>query len=197
MSRRAGLDTEAVVTAAIALADREGLKSLSLTRVATELGVRPPSLYAHIAGIGDLVRRIGSRGARELAAEMGHSVEGRSGADALRALAIAYRGYARTHPGAYEAAQLSRELQKDPEAAAAAQAATEVAFAVLRGYGIGGDEAVHAARLIRITLHGFVALEAEHGFAIDVPVQATFERIVAALDLVLRTDPLRVAGRDA
>jgi AcrR family transcriptional regulator len=194
MSRRARLDTEAVVTAAIALADKHGLRSLSLTRVAAELGVRPPSLYVHVDGIGDLVRRVGSRGARELAVEMGHAVEGRSGADALRALAIAYRGYARTHPGAYEAAQLSRELQKDPEAAAAAAAATDVAFAVLRGYGIDGEEAVHAARLIRITLHGFVALEAQQGFAIDVPLQATFDRIVAALDLVFAADPARVGG---
>ena len=197
MSRRAGLDTEVVVTAAIAVADEEGLKSLSLTRVATELGVRPPSLYVHVDGIGDLVRRIAGRGARELAAAMGHAVEGRSGADALRALAIAYRGYARKHPGAYEAAQLSRELQKDPEAATAAQAATDVAFAVLRGYAIEGDEAVHAARLIRITLHGFVALEAEQGFAIDVSVEATFERIVAALDLVFGADSKRVGGAAA
>ena len=188
MSRRAGLDTEAVVTAAVALADKDGLQSLSLTRVAGELGVRPPSLYVHVDGIGDLVRRVGSRGARELAAGMGHAVEGRSGADALRALAGAYRGYAHKHPGAYAAAQLSSELQKDRAAAAAAQAATDVAFAVLRGYGLEGDQAVHAARLIRVTLHGFVALEAEQGFAIDVPVQATFERIVAALDLVFRTD---------
>jgi AcrR family transcriptional regulator len=188
MNRRAGLDTEAVVTAAVALADKDGLRSLSLTRLATELGVRPPSLYAHVDGIGDIVRRVGSRGARELAAAMGHAVEGRSGADALGALACAYRDYAREHPGAYEAAQLSSELQKDPEAAAAAQAATDVAFAVLRGYGLSGVEAVHAARLLRVTLHGFVALEAEHGFAIDVPVQDTFERIVAALDLVLRAD---------
>jgi len=194
MNRRAGLDTEMVVTAAVAIADQDGLRSLSLTRVATELGVRPPSLYAHVDGIGDIVRRIAGRGARELAAEMGHAVEGRAGGDALRALAGAYRGYARQHPGAYEAAQLATELQQDPEAAAAAQAATDVAFAVLRGYGIRGDEAVHAARLFRITLHGFVALEAEHGFAIDVPIEATFERIVAALDLVFRADPERIGG---
>ena len=188
MNRRAGLDTEAVVTAAVALADKDGLRSLSLTGLANELGVRPPSLYAHVDGIGDIVRRVGSRGARELAAAMGHAVQGRSGADALGALAHAYRDYARAHPGAYEAAQLSSELQKDPEAAAAAQAATDVAFAVLRGYGLTGVEAVHATRLIRVTLHGFVALEAEQGFAIDVPVQDTFERIVGALDLVLRAD---------
>jgi AcrR family transcriptional regulator len=187
MSPRAGLDTAAVIDAAVALVDNKRLDSLTLARLAAELRVKPPSLYAHVAGIDEVMRRLGARGARELATATGHAVEGRSGSDALRALAKAYRSYALEHPGTYEAAQRSRELQKDPEAAAASQAATNVVLAVLRGYGLEDDEAVHAARLIRVTLHGFIALESEEGFALELSLDDTFERLVTALDLVLRT----------
>lgn len=196
MTPRAGLDTAAVIDAAAALADREGLDSVTLARLASELGVKSPSLYAHVDGIGDVVRRLGTRGARELATEMGHAVEGRSRSDALRALAHAYRSYALRRPGTYDAAQRARELRPDPEAAAAGRAATDVALAVLRGFGLEGDDAVHVTRLIRVTLHGFVALEAQGGFAMELSVEETFERVVAALDLVLRASEGHAIGRE-
>jgi AcrR family transcriptional regulator len=196
MSPRAGVDPATVVAAAAGLADADGLGSLTLAKIAAELGVRSPSLYAHVDGIADVLRKLGAKGAGELAAAIGHAVEGRSGSDALRALCRAYRDYARRHPGSYAAAQRSHELQKDPDAAAAAESATRVAMAVLRGYGLEGDEAIHAARLIRVTLHGFVALEAEEGFAIAVSLEDTFDRVVASLDLVLRSSDGKI-GNDA
>jgi AcrR family transcriptional regulator len=195
LTPRAGLDASTVVDAAAALADSEGLESVTLAKLASELGVRSPSLYAHVDGIADLRRRLGARGARELAAQLGHAAEGRSKGDALAAIAAAYRNYARDHPGAYAAAQRSRELEKDEEAAAAGQAAADVAFAVLRGYGLEGDDAVHAARLIRVTLHGFVSLEAEEGFAIKLSLEETFDRLVAGLDLILRASATEAGPR--
>lgn len=188
---RSGLTTASVVDAAASLADAEGLQALSLARVAALLGVRPPSLYEHIAGLEDLLRRLGTRGAFELAAELGHAVEGRSGSDALAELSLAYRGYSRAHPGLYAAAQRSRELESDVEALAAGRAAIGVLLAVLRGYGLEGDDAVHAIRAIRAALHGFVSLEAEAGFALELPLDESFERLVGLLDRGLR------AGRPA
>ena len=63
---RAGLDGEAVVAAAAALADAEGLESVTLAKVAAGLGVKSPSLYVHVDGLAGLRRRIAARGAREL-----------------------------------------------------------------------------------------------------------------------------------
>ena len=102
---RAGLDADAVVDAAGRVADADGLDALSLARVAAELGVRPPSLYAHIGGLGELRRRLAIRGSRELAGAMQAAVAGRSGRDALRAAADVYRRYALEHPGHYAAFQ--------------------------------------------------------------------------------------------
>jgi AcrR family transcriptional regulator len=183
---RAGLDAAAVVEAAATLADEHGLDSVTLARLAAEVGVRPPSLYAHVAGLEDLRRRLGARGARELAAEMSLAAAGRAGDEALHAVAHAYRSYGRGHPGSYAAAQRARELRRSDEAIAATRAVADVVLAVLRGYGLDGDDAVHAARAIRVALHGFVSLEAEQGFAIELSLDETFERLIATLDRGLR-----------
>jgi AcrR family transcriptional regulator len=184
---RAGLDTSAVVDAAARLADADGLESLTLARLAEELGIRPPSLYAHIDGLEDLRRRIGARGARALADALARAAAGRAGADALTAIADTYRAYARSHPGSYAALQRARDLSNSEEAAEAARAVADVVIAVLRGYGLEGDDAVHATRAIRAALHGFVVLEEVGGFAIDLPLDDSFDRLVATLDAGLRT----------
>jgi AcrR family transcriptional regulator len=50
-----GLTRAAVVEAAIAIADAEGLDAVSMRRLASALGVRPMSLYTHVASKDDLV----------------------------------------------------------------------------------------------------------------------------------------------
>lgn len=178
---RVGLDTEAVVAAAAGLADAEGLEAVTLARLAGTLGVRSPSLYAHVDGLDDLRRRIAVRGAFELAAALQKAVAGRSGADALRALADAYRAYARAHPGTYGALQRAPALG-DPEGAVAATGVVEVVLAVLRGYGLEGDDAIHAVRIVRAALHGFVTLETGGGFGLPLALDDSYARMVAVLD---------------
>ena len=50
-----GLTRAAVVRAAVAIADAEGLDAVTMRRVAATLDVRPMSLYTHVASKGDLV----------------------------------------------------------------------------------------------------------------------------------------------
>lgn len=178
---RAGLDTEAVVTAAAALADAEGLEALTLARLAGQLGVRPPSLYAHVAGLPDLRRRLAARGAGELAAALQAAAAGRARGDALAAVAEVYRAYARDHPGTYAILQRAPD-PGDAEGLAAASRAVGVILAILRGYGLEGDDAIHATRIVRASLHGFVLLEASEGFRIALDLDETFARLVAVLD---------------
>jgi AcrR family transcriptional regulator len=178
---RAGLDTDAVVGAAARLADADGLEAVTLARLAAILGVRSPSLYAHVDGLDDLRQRLATRGARDLAAELQQAVAGRSGSDALGALADAYRAYARAHPGTYAALQRA-PARDDAEAAAAATAVVEVVLAVLRGYEVEGDDAIHATRIIRAALHGFVTLETGGGFGIPLDLNDSYARLVDVLD---------------
>jgi AcrR family transcriptional regulator len=177
---RAGLSTAAVVDAAAALADEDGLEALTLARIAASVGVRTPSLYNHVASLEDVRRRLALRGLGELADALRDAAVGRARDDALVALAHAYRTYATAHPGRYAATQRA-PAEQDPDVVAAASGAVDVVLAVLRGYGLEGDDAIHAARGVRSALHGFAALETGGGFGLPVALDESFDRMVGAL----------------
>jgi AcrR family transcriptional regulator len=185
---RRGLDADRVVEAAAQLADAHGLQSVTLARVAGELGVRAPSLYNHVDGRDGLLRAVALRGVRELGAVLREAAIGRAGPEALAAAARAYRAYALAHPGRY-AATVAAPTGDDPdfEYQAAVAETVEVLMAVLRAWNVEGDEAVHAARAFRSAVHGFVVIEAAGGFGIPVDPNASFERLVAIVAAGLRT----------
>jgi AcrR family transcriptional regulator len=184
---RAGLDRDAVVAAATTLADADGLDAVTLARLAGELGVRPPSLYVHVRGLDDLRRQIGARGARELAGALQVAAAGRAGRDALEAVGDAYRAYALEHPGRYAALQRLPGGTASEDATDAASQVVDVVIAVLRGYGLEGQDAIHATRIVRSALHGFVTLEQADGFAIPLELDETFAQLLTTLDRGLRT----------
>jgi AcrR family transcriptional regulator len=174
---RVGLDSEQVVSAASALVDAAGVPALSLSAVAQRLGVRPPSLYAHVSGLDDLRARLAIRAAQQLGDTLGPAAAGRSRADALLAVGHAYRDWALAHPGLYAL------LETDaPQAAPALERVLELVLAVLRGYGLEGDTAIHAARALRAAIHGFVQLEAGLGFGIPVDPARSFDWMLMTFD---------------
>jgi AcrR family transcriptional regulator len=177
---RMGLDAARVVDAAAGIADAEGLEAVTLARVAADLGVRAPSLYNHVDGRSDLLRAIAVLGVRELSAALREAAVGRASTDALTAAAHAYRTYARAHPGRY-AATVAAPTAGDDEHSAAASEAVDVLLAVMRGWDLEGDDAIHAVRAFRSAVHGFVAIEAAGGFGMPVDVDASFDRLVATL----------------
>jgi AcrR family transcriptional regulator len=181
---RAGLTTDSVVTAAGELADEHGLAGVTLARLAGRLGVRPPSLYAHVDGLPDLRTRLAVRGAEQLAATLQAAAAGLAGSQALSAVAHAYRAYALAHPGSYTA--LQRTTSNTDEAAEAARRVVAVVLAVLAGYGLDGEPALHATRAIRSALHGFVLLETQHGFGLPLAPDESFTTLVSMLDSGLR-----------
>jgi AcrR family transcriptional regulator len=183
---RVGLDAEAVVEAAAALADADGLRQVTLARLAAVLGIRTPSLYAHIEGLDDLRARLGARGARQLAATLQMAAAGRARGDALRAIALAYREYAHAHPGSYTAMQIVSHSEEFESAGAEVVAPI---VAVLRGYDVQGERAIHAVRAIRSALHGFVSLEREGGFGLRIDVDDSFDNLLTMLDAGLTATP--------
>jgi AcrR family transcriptional regulator len=180
---RLGLDTAAVVGAAAAIADAQGVDAVTLARVADRLGVRPPSLYVHITGLAQLRRLLAARGARELADAVRAAVAGRARRDALAAAADAYRRYAHDHPGRYAAMQ--RAPVGDDEDAEAAAELYGVIRATLSGYQLRGAAEVHAIRAVRAGLHGFVSLEQVGGLRMRVSTDASYGGLVEMLHLGL------------
>lgn len=176
---RAGLSTDVVARTAADLLNREGRQALTLARVADELGVRSPSLYNHVDGVEGLERAIALTGIEQLADVCRTAVMGKSGAEALRAMAHAYRDFARNQPGVYALTQVAHP--GDAEFEARSQRALEPVVAVLEGFGLTGEDLIHAARAMRASLHGFTLLEVQGGFGLTVDVDASFEWMIAVL----------------
>ena len=182
---RAGLTTAIVIEEAARLADEAGPDGLTLAALAGRLGVAVPSLYKHVGGLDDVRRGVAITGLRDLAAAL-------DAASDLHAMAGAYRGFASAHPGRY-AGTLRAVPADDAEAQAAAVAVLAIVNRVLTARGLAGAAAVDGARLLRATLHGFVALDAAGGFGMPRDLEVSFDRVVDALDAGLR----RIAAMSA
>lgn len=181
---RHGLTAERVTVIGAELADTHGFGSVTVSAVAREVGVKPASLYAHVAGSQDLRARIALLALEEMADRASAAMVGRAGRDALAALGGAYRDYAREHPGRYVAAQ----LRLDPETAAASAGPrhSALARAILHGYAVPEVDHVHAVRILGSLFRGFVDLEAAGAFDHSSPsADASWLRTLDALDALL------------
>ena len=181
MARKVGIVPGQVVEAAAALVDRDGVGALTLTAVARAVGLRTPSLYAHVDGLPGLRRELQAYGAHALAAAIRDASAGSEGAAAMRAFARTYRAFADEHPGLYELIQHAVSADDDPALAAALRAPVDVVVRALASLGVEGDDAVHTVRIWLAALHGFVDLERRGGFAIPLGVDDTYERLVESL----------------
>lgn len=178
---RAGLSPARVVAEAAVVADEVGLDGLTLAAVAERLDVRLPSLYKHVGGIDAIRRELALLGLEELASELGRAAMGRTRRDALIDVAHAYRTFATERPGLYSAT-LRAPSADDEELTARAQAVLDVAFALTRSYGLEGEDAIHAIRILRSALHGFVTQHAAGAFGLSESVDETYTRLIDVLD---------------
>ena len=190
MATRLGLDRKAVIAAAIDIVDSQGAGALTMTRVADALGIRGPSLYAHVRGQLDLRRELWLWTVADLGDRLGESVMGRSGEDALLAFAAEFRDYARRYPGRYQLT-LDPPVPFDEEAAAVGRRANGPFRAVLRSFDLDRSTAVHAGRALRAAVHGFVTLETQ-GSVGDRDNDESFRQLVELLARGLRES--RAAG---
>ena len=161
---RAGLSTAAVVAAGADLADEAGLAAVSLAALAGRLNVRPPALYKHVGGIGDLRHRIATLAMTELGEAVRDALQGRSGADAVAALFDALRSYVAEHPGRYDATVVEPFGGPDDPLYVAAARVVGSVRAVLSAYGVRPRDLDHAVRLLRCTVRGYAALRAADAF---------------------------------
>ena len=181
MARKVGVSRADVVEAAARIADAHGLDAVTLASVGAELGIRSPSLYAHVDGLDGLRRRLALHAAAAMADALGAPAAGRVGLDALEAIAHAYRAFARRHPGWYAAAQRAVRPGEDDELYGALAAAAMPAIQAVRDAGVTGEDAIHLTRAFRAALHGFVSLEQIGGFGMPTAVNESFRRLVALL----------------
>src|SRR5215469_17529781 len=143
--RRAQLTRQQVVMAAIELADRDGIDSISMRRLAQELGIEAMSLYTHVRikedlldGIADAV--IGAIPVDAVAADWRTS---------LRQMALGARGVMLRHPWA------PRAIETRTAPGPAALAYVNAVLGILREGGFSVAQAHSALHLLGSRMFGF------------------------------------------
>ena len=98
---RTQLTRERVVSAAIELADRDGIESLSMRKLAQELGVEAMSLYTHVRNKNDLLNAL----ADAVIGQIPISADGSDWKASLRQMALGARTVMLRHPWAPRAVE--------------------------------------------------------------------------------------------
>ena len=94
---RVPLSPERVLTAAVSVADAEGIDAVTLRRLAEVLGVHPTSIYNHVASKDAILDGI----VEQLVAEADLPEQVEDWREWVRVFAYRMRDVARAHPGAY------------------------------------------------------------------------------------------------
>jgi len=140
------LTREAILTAALALVDEQGIEALSMRKLAARLQVDPMSIYHHVPNKAALVSGL----VRSVFAEMAPPLDEGDWPDRVCAWARAYRDVALAHP------HLVLEIVTD--AAAASGAAIQISeplYAALAAAGLTPRAVLHAAGTLVDFVNGY------------------------------------------
>ena len=183
MAARTRLTKLAVVQAAAEMLNEGGAGDLSLNRLAEKLEIRTPSLYNHVDGLPGLQRELAVMNARQLADCLSAAAIGKSGAELFEAVAEAFRGYVKEYPGLYMSTLRSSGKQeiRDENLMREEERALKIGLAVMASLGLQGEDAIHAVRAFRSTVHGFATLEVAGGFGLPEDCDESFRRLVDAM----------------
>ena len=174
-TKHRSLNSDAVVAAAIEIADRDGIAAVTLANVARQLGCHVTSLYTHVSSIDDLHRRMALTTQLSLAQQLWEAALGRSGVDGLHGLAHVYRSFTKAHP--LRARLLFFSPSGDDEFEDAGQRLAEPIRATLRSFGLDDDRVRHSHRVFSAAMRGFMLAEAQGSYA-GGAADETFERLV-------------------
>ncbi|WP_309096599.1 TetR-like C-terminal domain-containing protein [Streptomyces sp.] len=193
---RAGLTPDRLVAAAADLADEAGFEHVTLSALARRFGVKDASLYSHVRSLRDLRTRMALLAGGEMIDRIAAAVAGRTGRDALAAFAGAYRAYALEHPGRYAATQIPLDQALATDSPALRRTA-EVTYGMLRAYGLVEPDLTDAVRLLRSAFHGYCALESTGAFGAPRDVQASWDKAIDALHVLLLNWPREKTAPEA
>jgi AcrR family transcriptional regulator len=143
--RRTQLTRERVVAAGVELADRNGIESISMRRLAQELGVEAMSLYTHVRNKDDLLDGM----VDAVISKIPTSTDGADWKTSLRQTVLAARGVVLTHPWA------PGPIESRTTPGPAAMQYINAVIGILREGGFTIAQAHHALHILGSRLLGF------------------------------------------
>lgn len=172
---KTGLDKDKIIEMAANIADEKGIANVTLKVLATELGIKSPSLYKHFSGgLDELNKELMLYGWRSLETEITKAAIGKSKDDAIISICHVYRDFASRHKGLFEAMQWYNMYQSE-EHLQATSGTVSILFQVLEAYGLSEEQKVHIVRMLRGFLQGFSTIESHGGYGNPTPLDDTFD----------------------
>lgn len=172
---------DAILAAARAILEEDGIESLTMQAVAARVGVRPPSLYKRVTDRAALIKAVAEAVTDELHRTLQADPEGAiDPADQVRAIAHRFRTFVRRNPRGYALlfAPLPADQAPDPGALAAVGRPIVEVMAAMTGEG----DALAAARTVVAWAHGFVTMELAGAFRLGGDVDAAYH---AGIEMIL------------
>ncbi len=169
---RIPLTRQRVLAAAVMLADRAGVGSLSMRKLAQELGVEAMSLYHHVAGKDDILDGIADMVFEEIDLP-GGAIDWRT---AMRRRAISFREALRRHPWA------NALVESRSSSGPATLRHHNAVLGILRQAGFSIEMAAHAFSVLDSYIYGFALQET------TLPFQTT-EELAGLAETILRDLP--------
>lgn len=177
VSTRQRLNREIVIEMASNLADREGIDAVTLSRLASDAGVKQPALYRHVEGIDELWRLLSLKARDLLVTALADAIDGRTRDEAVLSAAHAWRRFVIDHPGLYSATDRVPSVGL-PEVEASLARVVGTLASALDGYRLTTAQRAHCARSLRSALHGFCVLEKDHGHPEPYALDTSLDQLV-------------------
>lgn len=184
MGRRKGpsLTRPQVVAAGVAVVCAEGADALGVSRVARELGIKPPSIYNYVDSGDELIRAVVIEANRQILEAFKDALRGVfNPSEQLRTLARTTRQWALEHGELYALMGRVEPNNDDPEFAPILRDMLDLFARPFGQLGVPPQEHVHAIRGLRAAVHGFVLLENSGQFQLADNREASYDWLVEAV----------------
>ncbi len=151
------IDRDSIVRIARELIEDEGVNQLSLSKLASEMGVKAPSLYRYVSNKAELLRAVNTVTNELLFDVFGETLAQSSDdpSERILALALAYRQFAHANPRTYQLLFTTPDLRPDEDLLVRMVLPIQAIMAELSGE----ERSLAALRGILALMHGFVMLE--------------------------------------
>lgn len=162
---RKGLTKNIIVKTAADLIEKKGTPNFSMRILANVLNIKTASLYNHVESMHSLTVEVCDYALNMLRQTLTDAIDGKTGNEAIFALAYSYRTFAKEHKELYRLITDTAvcEAKNNEKLNKSSYNMIQPFLKVLENYNLTTQEKNHWQRILRAIIHGFVTQE-EAGF---------------------------------
>lgn len=171
---RADIDKSVIINKAVELVNEIGFEKVTLKLLASNLNIKPPSLYNHINGLEDLQKEVMLYGWKQLEERVIEAAVCVTGYDALEAMGRTFYKYATENPGIFNAMLWYNKFQSE-EMQDATKRIFSVIYKIFSTLNISQENCDHLIRTYRAFLEGYILLVNNNAFGHPLSIEDSFE----------------------